>query len=214
MKVAINQPYFFPYLGYFKLIQECDVFVVFNDVQYIRRGWINRNRIRCNNKEFQYLTVPIDKSCRTTIIKDIKINYDNDWHNLHKNQLLSSYGKKSKCILDIYDTMPPSEFLVDILIFTLEKMCNVLGIKRQFVLSSEIPYVSQGTTGPSDRLLSICKHLNANEYLNLSGGQKLYNSETFLRHNVKLRFISTEHPNQLSIIDYVLTEENINDSIR
>lgn len=90
MRIAVQQPYFYPYLGYFKLISSVDKFVFFNDVQYIRRGWINRNRINVDN----YLTVPILKTKRSEIINNIKIDYSTHWHYKHCRTLETKYGKK------------------------------------------------------------------------------------------------------------------------
>lgn len=75
MKTAIMQPYFFPYVGYFELIKYVDNFVFLSNVQYVKRRWINRNKIRSANKNFQYITIPIKNCQQKTLIENIEINY-------------------------------------------------------------------------------------------------------------------------------------------
>ena len=79
MKVAIMQPYFFPYIGYFQLIKHSDLFVLFDDVQYIRHGWVNRNRILKPDKDWQYIIAPLQNHQQSTLIKDIKVQDGDDW---------------------------------------------------------------------------------------------------------------------------------------
>ena len=79
MKVALMQPYFFPYIGYFQLIRAVDEFVIFDKAQYIRRGWINRNRILNAQKESVYINIPVHKAPIETQIKDIVINNNINW---------------------------------------------------------------------------------------------------------------------------------------
>src|ERR1700750_1615028 len=79
MKIALMQPYFFPYLGYYQLVKSVDEFVIFDQAQYVRRTWMNRNRILNNHKEFSFLIVPVTKAPRETKIKDIKIDYESNW---------------------------------------------------------------------------------------------------------------------------------------
>lgn len=79
MKIAIMQPYFFPYIGYFSLIQNTEHFIFFDTPQYIRKGWINRNRIIGGNGKEIYFTVPVEKVERNTAIRDVPISYKDDW---------------------------------------------------------------------------------------------------------------------------------------
>ena len=81
MKVAIMQPYFFPYLGYFGLINHTEKFILFDTVQFIRHGWIERNRILKPMEDWQYIAVPLKKHSQKTLIKDIEINNSIDWKN-------------------------------------------------------------------------------------------------------------------------------------
>lgn len=95
MKLAIMQPYFVPYIGYWQLIHAVDTFVLFDDVQFIRRGWVNRNRVLKHGGGWQYITVPLRKHSLNQLIKDIYVHGNKAW----KKQILRqldhyNYGKK------------------------------------------------------------------------------------------------------------------------
>lgn len=94
MKLAIMQPYFFPYIGYFSLIKHTDEFILFDTAQYIRHGWIDRNRILKQTNDWQYINVPLTKHSLETKIKDVKINNQENWKEKIFKQLLH-YKKKS-----------------------------------------------------------------------------------------------------------------------
>ena len=93
-KIAIMQPYFFPYIGYFELINKVDEFVFLTDVQYVKRSWITRNKIKSHNKEFDLIKIDIKKHSQKTNINQIEI-LDNKWKELFFNKILHTYGKKS-----------------------------------------------------------------------------------------------------------------------
>src|SRR5665648_86327 len=102
MKVGIMQPYFFPYLGYFSLIKNTEQFILFDPVQFIKHGWIERNRILKPQGDWQYISVPLVKHSRDTIIKDIQISNTNDWKQTifaqlvhYKNEFTQIFAKKA-----------------------------------------------------------------------------------------------------------------------
>lgn len=203
MKIAIQQPYFYPYLGYFKLINSVDIFVFFNDVQYIRRGWINRNKIA---KDL-YLTVPVIRSNRSDSINSIKIDYSHNWHHKHCRTLQVRYGKK---ILDhpiylFYKNIPKYNHIVDLLKESIKNVCNFLKIKTNFVKSEDVE-IGKNLKKQS-RIIEICNNLNCNQYYNLPGGKKLYCKKDFLKYNIELEFVEIkEITNCLSILDLCLGE--------
>lgn len=203
MKTAIQQPYFYPYLGYFKLINSVDKFVFFNDVQYIRRGWINRNRI--SNKF--YLTVPVVKSNQKSLIKDIKINYSKKWHYKHCRTIETRYGKGclDHPIYLFYKNIPNYVFLVDLLKNSIKNVCQFLNIKTEFV-DSEIFNIGENIKNKS-RLIAICKKIKADNYFNLSGGKSLYSSDFFNKENIGINFIENDFNNYMSIFDLCLGEK-------
>jgi hypothetical protein len=98
MKIAIMQPYFFPYIGYWQLIHAVDRFVLFDDAQYIRHGWVNRNRILKPGGGWQYILVPLKKHALTESIKNVQVNPDGKWHELIVRQL-AHYKKKHNILM-------------------------------------------------------------------------------------------------------------------
>lgn len=203
MKIAIQQPYFYPYLGYFKLISSVDKFVFFNDVQYVRRGWVNRNRINVDN----YLTVPIVKTKRSEIIKNIKIDYSTLWHYKHCRTLETKYGKKclEHPVYLFYKNIPKYTFLFDLLKDSIKSVCNFLKIKTELLDSDKIKV--NPSCKKQQRIMEICNRLDCDNYYNLPGGRSLYCQEEFLINNINLEFIRIEEiSNYLSIFDLCLGE--------
>jgi hypothetical protein len=199
MKVAVMQPYFFPYIGYFELINSVDVFVFLTNVQYIRRGWINRNRIKSHNEEFQYLTVPIEQCPQHTLIKDVKI-HKSDWHKKHLATLTHVYGKKAEehIVYQKYSECQTTN-LSDLLKANIKTCCEHLGIKTKFLESTNFI----DSKNPTQRIVQICEALNASEYINATNGRHLYSQEDF--KDIKLTFMEpTNHQNKLSILDLCL----------
>ena len=92
MKLAIMQPYIFPYLGYFQLINSVDTFVILDDVNYITRGWINRNKIMVNGAE-KYITIPLEKQSQNKLICDHYFYWDNNWSNKILKTINHAYSK-------------------------------------------------------------------------------------------------------------------------
>lgn len=188
MKIAIQQPYFYPYLGYFELIKNVDKFVFLNDAQYIRRGWVNRNRI---SKDF-YITVPINKSKRSSKINEIEINYDFNWHYKHCKTLENFYGKKiyNNPVYIFYKNIPKYNFIVDLLKDSIKNVCEFLNIKTEFIDSEDfqIPEEIKG----KNRIIEICNILDAEKYYNLPGGCALYSKDFFMEKNIELNFMENK----------------------
>ena len=196
------QPYFFPYINYFELMSSVDTFVFFDDVQYIRRGWVNRNRIRRSDGGTQYITVPTTKAARSEKINNISIA-NNEWVNQHTKTFLTLYGKKAEShyLFNLYRSLSNYSSLSDMLCHTLASTASYLGIQVQFLKSSQLPSDSTRT----DRLIEICKTLGASTYINAAGGRDLYKEEDFMAHSIELKFVEpTSHHNKLSIIDYCI----------
>jgi hypothetical protein len=202
MRIAIQQPYFYPYIGYFNLIKSVDVFVFFNDVQYIRRGWINRNRI---SEDF-YITVPVKKAPQETLINQIKINNEYNWHQSHCKSLETKYGKKcfTNPVYSFYKNIPKYEFLVDLLKESNKNVCEFLSIKTKFIDSEELGIDKKIKN--KHRIIEICKKLGATNYCNLPGGASLYSKEYFEKNNITLEFLENKNINNyLSIFDICLS---------
>ena len=188
-KVGIMQPYFFPYLGYWQLINAVDKYVVYDDVAYIKGGWINRNYILINGNA-NLITLPLDKSSSYKNINEIKI-IDND---KIKNKLLKSinlsYAKAKyfNIIMPIIENLILNNYNIAELNYnSIIKINDYLNINTEILLSSNI----EKTEGlhAQDRVIDICKRLKANQYINAIGGQSLYSKEAFAQNNIKLNFI-------------------------
>jgi hypothetical protein len=190
MKLAIMQPYFFPYIGYFQLARVVDKFVFYDDVNYINRGWINRNRILING-ESHYITVHQKDASQNKRINEIEI-IDN--RNKLRKTILNAYCKAPY----FRETWPLIE---DILEFNTNKMselaeysviqtCKYLGINTNFELSSK-SYGQTAHLKKEKRLVAICKINSAQEYINPVGGIELYEKMTFKEEGVRISFLKT-----------------------
>jgi hypothetical protein len=184
------QPYFFPYLGYFGLINYSDQWIVFDTVQYIRRGWINRNRILHPNKGWQYITVPLKKYKRETAIKDIVISDSSDWRKLILGQILH-YKKYAPYFKETFELvnecLVAEEPLISKLnLSILDKICRYIKIPFQYSYFSEMDLHLEPINGPDEWAIRISHALGATEYVNPPGGQTLYDAEKFEKLNIKL----------------------------
>lgn len=197
MKIAIMQPYYYPYIGYFELIKSVDKFVFLNNVQYIRRGWVNRNRIRWNDT-WKYLTVPISKCSRETLIYDVEIS-NSGWLDEHLTSLQYSYKIKHEVIDNLASIQTNN--LCELLTKTIKHTANFLGIETEFLDSRNFP----SSKRKQHLLIDICKQIGATTYVNASGGVELYDKSDFNKESIDLEFIQpTSHTNKLSILDLIL----------
>lgn len=190
MKLGIMQPYFFPYLGYFDLINYTDQWIVFDTVQYIRHGWVNRNRILHPKDGWQYIVVPLKKHSRDTVIKDIEISEDPKWPQriLGQNQ---HYKKKAPYFRETYrlvkECLAVEEHSLSRLnVAILEKICRHLGIRFQYEYFSEMQLELESVENPGDWALRISEKLEAKEYVNPSGGAVIFDSSKFEALGIKL----------------------------
>ena len=195
MKVAIMQPYFIPYIGYFQLINEADKFVILDDVQYINRGWINRNRILMNNKDLM-LTLPIKKSARNLNInqKFLVSDFKNETLKLMKSFYYAYhkapyYNEIEKELYDIfsYNNLNVSEFIS----YSLKVICKYLDIETLIYTSSKIN--KNESLKKQDKIIDINKIMNSTNYINPIGGTQLYSKAIFEENNIVLNFIKTEN---------------------
>jgi hypothetical protein len=199
MSIAIMQPYFAPYLGYFQLINEVDTFIFYDDVNFIKGGWINRNYITINDKLSRF-TIPLKKSSSFKKINETEVN----WECKDMTKLIKTFNivfKKNPISMGILNTIfyEKPKTISDMSIMSIELFSKELGIKTKFKKSSELNYEKQG-----DKLLNlieICKKEKSNHYINPEGGQNLYKKEDFERYGVKLNFI--KGINTPSIIDII-----------
>lgn len=186
------QPYLFPYIGYFQLINYVDKFVFYDDVNYIKRGWINRNKILTNQKEFLF-TVPLNKASQNNLIKDTKISNSN--YNVWKNKTLSTvvqFYKEAKYFEPTYQLVSSvlddkHETISKLSINSITSISNYLGLTTDFIISSE-SYNNRNIIR-ADRLIDICYQERINTYVNPASGQELYDKNYFLKQGITLKFI-------------------------
>lgn len=225
-KIAIMQPYFFPYIGYFQLIKAVDTFVIYDDVNYIKRGWINRNSILINGKTHLF-KMNLKAVSQNKLINEILLEENSSWKNNLLKTITMSY-KKAPYFDDVYPLLKDiimyydqnlSLFLQNLIV----KICHYLKVETSFILSSKINKTNK--TKGQDKIIEICRELEAKQYINPIGGVELYNKKIFLEEEIQLNFIETQTikynqfvndfiPN-LSIIDVMMfnTVENIDEML-
>jgi len=215
-KIAIVQPYFLPYLGYFQLINAVDTFVLLDDVNFIKKGWINRNKIISNGREFTF-TIPIKKASQNKKINELDTVND---LSLVKKQFIYSYKNSSyfdihsKWLFSLLDNAPSN--LLEFCHISLSFIKEYLNINTEFKLSSDIanPKLLKG----QDRIINICLDLEANQYINPIGGMDIYNKSLFNENGIELFFLK-KNPvsycqntkvfiDNLSIIDCLMNENS------
>jgi hypothetical protein len=191
VKVGIMQPYFFPYIGYFQLVSLVDTFVVHDDVQYIKGGWINRNRILVNG-EPRYATLPVRKDSSSLAINErvFADSFESDKKKLLR-QLETAY-RKAPCFEAAYPVLAQclaseETNVAAFVVQTLEACCRYMGIETPFVLASGM--VRFDNLKGQGRVLEINEFLGATHYINTIGGAELYDRDQFLRCGLKLSFL-------------------------
>lgn len=223
--IAIMQPYIFPYIGYFQLIGAVDVFVSYDDIQYIKGGWINRNRILLNGLP-KYITFPVKKGPLNFLINerflaDDIITYEKKRilaslrHSYSKTPFFSVIYPLLEDIINI-DEKNVSRFAEH----TQTEILKYLDINVEYKRSSELDF--DKFLKPQDRGIEIVKKLDGKRYINAIGGLELYSSEEFAKNGIELRFLKSEvKPYQqfsddfvpnLSIIDVLMF--NSKDDVR
>lgn len=190
MKLGIMQPYFFPYLGYFDLINYTDRWIVFDTAQYIRHGWVNRNRVLRPTTGWTYIVVPVKKHGRETAISDVEIANNQDW----KTSLLGKvmhYKNKAPYVDETMSLikdclMPLEDSLACLNVYVMDMVCKRLGINFDYTFFSEMNLDIGPVEGPGDWALRISEALGATEYANPPGGVDLFNEQAFVNRGIKL----------------------------
>lgn len=195
MRLAIMQPYFFPYLGYFSLIKHTDELISFDTAQYIRHGWVNRNRILKPGSGWQYIRVPVAKHSQKSRINEVEIA-DKKWGEIILRQL-DHYKKKAKYyrpvvnwIKTVLDTKQRKVFKLNVEL--LEAVCDYLKIGFKHRLYSELDINIGPVRQPGEWALKICEAVGASEYVNPPGGGELFDRRRFKDSGVELFFIKNK----------------------
>jgi len=193
MKIAIMQPYFLPYIGYFQLLNAVDKFVIYDNIEFTKKGWIHRNRMLLNGSD-EYFTLPLKK--------------DSDFLDVNQRVLADSFEsdkiKLLRKIKELYNKAPQFESVYPIIesilnykknnlfrfiLNALNEINNYLEIKTEIIISSSLP-INHALKSEA-KVLAICKTMKATHYLNAIGGLELYSKETFQSNDVELNFIKS-----------------------
>lgn len=192
-KVAITQPYLFPYIGYFQIMNAVDEYVIYDDVQYIMRGWINRNNLLINGEK-KLFTIPLHGASPNKLINEIEIADD---FVKFKKTITAAYARApyfrdvSALIDNIcsYEDNNLARFVGN----SLAEIARYLGIRSNHIYSSDIQK-EPGLKG-QDKIIAICKKLGAVQYINAIGGQELYDKGEFQKAGIDLKFLETRFIN-------------------
>jgi hypothetical protein len=226
-KIAVMQPYLFPYLGYFQLIASVDKFVFYDDVNYINKGWVNRNNLLVN-KQAHLFTIPLSEASQNKLIRETKISPEKAWKIKLLKTIETAYRKAPH--FDVVFLMiskwiaEPPEFISDLNVLSTKEICEYLEIPTEIESSSSV-YNNSELKG-QHRILDICRKENATAYINPIGGMSIYDNSLFREKNIELFFLKTiftpykqygnEFVQGLSIIDYLmfLSPEEIKDKLK
>jgi WbqC-like protein family len=193
MKLGIMQPYFFPYLGYYSLIKKTDEFILFDTVQFIRHGWIERNRILKPVEDWQYVAVPLEKKTLSTVIRELEIRSSEDWKGKLIRQL-EHYRKRAPFFRETLRVVEDSlsintTSIVKLNQNILKKTCAYFKIPLKISIFSEMNLAIDDVTDPGEWALQISKVLKAEEYFNPTGGMDIFDPAQFDSAGIALRFL-------------------------
>jgi hypothetical protein len=214
MRVVILQPSYVPWLGYFDQLYKSDVFVIYDDVQFDKHGWRNRNRIK-TAKGPQWLTVPVlTHGLGKPTNRDVRITPNDPWRRKHLQALRTHYAKAPA----FADVFPPIEdwlskeweYLWELDLAGLRLVCDMLGLRREIRLSSEMRVDGEQT----ERLVRICQALGATAYLSGDAARAYLDETLFAAAGIRLEYHGYHHPtyaqlyadfiSHLSIIDLLM----------
>jgi hypothetical protein len=214
MKLSIMQPYFFPYIGYFQLIAATDSFVIYDNIKYTKKGWINRNRFLVNGKDATF-SIPLVKDSDSLDVRDRQISPYYQREKLTRKIHAAYRGAPQ------FDKVFPkiaaiinhnSDNLFEYIHHSVDQLCRFLAIDTQLVISSHVP-IDHGLRN-QEKVIALCAKLGASEYINTIGGVELYTRDQFHSAGIDLKFIkkkSIEYPQfdnsfipNLSIIDVLM----------
>ena len=223
MIVTIHQPDFLPWLGFFDRWKKSDLYIVLDDVQFIRRGWHHRDKIKTQNK-IKWLTVPVQKKGRYhQAIKEVKIDQQENWNQKHLKTIQTAYkkapnfdfvfGKLSEIYNREYNLL--IEFNMDLL-----RLCSkMLDVDTPLVFASDFNVKSTG----GQKLVDLVQSVGGKEYLTGSGSRDYLDEELFKKVGISVRWQEFEHPvykqlygsfeKMLSVLDFLMMRDSDNSAI-
>lgn len=221
MKLGIMQPYFMPYIGYFQLMKAVDKYLVYDDVNYIKGGWANRNHILINGEK-EMFTVTLQKASQNKLFNEIVIG--DDFKKLMKT-LQMNYSRainfdQTMVLMERIISFPNKQLAVFIA-NSFREILSYLSVETEILMSSEIP--KDNSLRGKDKIIQICEILGADTYYNAVGGKNLYDQEEFREHGITLNFVDSlpqvysqlhtrEFVSGLSMVDVLMnnTKDEVN----
>lgn len=183
------QPYFMPYIGYFQLMKAVDKYIIYDDVNYIKGGWVSRNYLLINGEKKMF-TITLKEASPNKLFNEIEIK--DDFKKLMKTLQLNyskSVNFKEAMVLMERIISFPNKQLSQFIANSFQEILNYLSIDTELILSSNI--YKNNTLKGQEKVLNICNILGANTYYNAVGGQELYSKEKFKKNGIMLNFIET-----------------------
>lgn len=211
MNVGIMQPYFFPYIGYWQLIYAVDKYVVFDDVNYIKRGWINKNYILYNNQRKQ-INVYLKGVSQNKLINEVEIG-DRD-NNLNNLTVIQDAYRKAPYFEQVFPIIEKiicqdATNVAEYNEFLLKAIIKYLGISTEIYRSSDLN--KDNSLRGQDKIIDICKVLGADAYYNAIGGTELYHIDAFRNNNMELFFLNPGAVNYKQFGDVFVSDLSIID---
>lgn len=203
--IAIMQPYFLPYAGYFRLFSASDLFVIYDCVQFPRRGWVHRNRLIDDSGVERWLTLPLRKAPQEVLIRDLRFVPDAAEVFSERLRPFPLEAKDPASAAPIIDALRDvSGHPVDYIVRLLERVVEYLGQRWSVMRSSslDIPESFRG----QDRILEIVRRLGARRYVNAPGGRALYDVEAFAQCGIELSFLAKYDGPSVSVLTRILRE--------
>lgn len=196
-RLAIMQPYFLPYIGYFQLVAAVDTFVIYDDVNFIKKGWIHRNNILVNGQA-NLFTIPLAKVSQNKLINEVALSDDwNNWATKFLKTVEQSY-KKAPYFQEVYSLLQnilstPTQLISELATASIREVANYLELKTEIIPSSAV--YENTHLKAQERILDICLKEQANHYINPTGGKSLYDKQLFSENGILLNFIQSEKIN-------------------
>jgi len=193
--LAVMQPYLFPHLGYFHLIEASNLFVFYDDVNFIKKGWINRNRILANGSD-QLFTIPLHKASQNRFINETLVSRDQSW--MHKfNQTIIHAYQKAPFFQQVHQLITTTLFsdhtsIADLAIHSISNTYKYLEIPLNYARSSLCSPMTKGLD-KAERLIELCKQMDFARYVNSPGGAKLYCKSQFKANGIELGFVKSDY---------------------
>jgi len=190
MKLAIMQPYFMPYIGYWQLMNAVDTYVVYDDVNYIKGKWVARNNVLMNSQPHLF-TITLNGASSNKLFYEITIRDDfvKFRKMLHSCYCHAPYYSEVMRVLEsifLYEDKGVGNFMLH----SFKEISDYVGIKTKFLLSSEID--KDNSLRGASKVMHICQKLKADIYINAIGGQNLYDKNEFLKNGIVLKFLKPE----------------------